>query len=47
VVIITDGDCGHVPTNLRPNCDVLWIITNKRDFKPSFGRVCQLNPQKT
>jgi len=47
VVIITDGDCGHVPTNLRPNCDVLWIITNKRDFKPSFGRVCQLNPVRT
>ena len=43
VVIVTDGDCGHIPMNLRPRCDVLWIITNKRDFKPSFGRVVQLN----
>jgi predicted metal-dependent peptidase len=45
VVIITDGDCGahEMPANLRPPCDVLWIITNKREFKPAFGRVIQLN----
>jgi predicted metal-dependent peptidase len=47
VVIISDGDCGHVPSNLRPQCDVLWIITNDRQFKPSFGRVCQLKPVRT
>jgi hypothetical protein len=47
VVIISDGDCGHIPANLRPMCDVLWIITNDRPFKPSFGRVCQLKPVKT
>jgi len=47
VVIISDGDCGHVAPKLRPNCDVLWIITNKREFKPSFGRVVQLNPVRT
>lgn len=43
VVIISDGDCGHIPAALRPQCDVLWVITNKREFKPSFGRVVQLN----
>lgn len=43
VVIITDGDCGTIPTNLNPRCDVLWLITNKKEFKPSFGRVIQLN----
>ena len=42
IVIITDGDCGHIPYNLRPHCDLLWIITNDRAFKPSFGRVCSL-----
>jgi len=47
VVIITDGDCGHIPANLRPMCDVLWIITNQREFKPTFGRVCQLKPVRT
>jgi predicted metal-dependent peptidase len=47
VVIITDGDCGHIPMNLRPNCDVLWIITNDRKFKPNFGRVCSLRPVRT
>ena len=47
VVIISDGDCGHVPPALRPNCDCLWIITNDRTFKPSFGRVCQLKPVRT
>ena len=46
VIVISDGDCGHIPMNLKPNCDVLWIITNKREFHPSFGRVCQLNPTR-
>ncbi len=43
VVIITDGDCGHISAALRPHCEVLWIITNKREFRPSFGRVIQLS----
>jgi predicted metal-dependent peptidase len=47
VVIISDGDCGHISANLRPACDVLWVITNKREFKPSFGRVVQLNAVRT
>ena len=47
IVIISDGDCGIIPMNLKPPCDVLWIITNDREFKPSFGRVCQLRPVRT
>lgn len=46
IVIISDGDCGHIPPELRPRADVLWIITNNREFKPSFGRVCQLTPSR-
>ena len=46
VVIISDGDCGHISAALRPPCDVLWVITNKREFHPSFGRVVQLNPAR-
>jgi predicted metal-dependent peptidase len=48
VVIITDGDCGahEIPLNLRPSCDCLWILTNRRPFEPSFGRVIQLDPVK-
>ena len=48
VVIVTDGDCGahEMAQSLRPNCDVLWIITNRRDFNPAFGRVVQLNPAR-
>lgn len=42
VVIITDGDCGQIPRELRPRCDVVWLITNEREFTPSFGRVCHL-----
>ena len=45
VIIITDGDCGQIPIKLAPpGADVLWVITNKREFKPNFGRVCQLRP---
>lgn len=44
VVIITDGDCGHVPPQFRPYCDVLWIVVNERPFKPTFGRVISLKP---
>lgn len=46
VVIVTDGDCGQIDPKLHPGCDVLWVITNKREFKPNFGRVVQLNPYK-
>ena len=47
VIILTDGDCGQVPVKLMPaGADCLWIITNKRDFKPNFGRVAQLRPSR-
>jgi predicted metal-dependent peptidase len=46
VVVITDGDVGPIPVELRPRCDVVWVITNERTFQPSFGRVCQLTQRK-
>lgn len=47
VIIITDGDCGTVPINLMPKgADCLWIVTNKREFRPNFGRVVQLRPTR-
>lgn len=47
VIILTDGDCDQVPTRLMPQgADCLWIITNKREFKPNFGRVAQLHPTR-
>jgi predicted metal-dependent peptidase len=48
VVLVTDGDCGgeSLAQALRPACDVLWIITNDRPFKPSFGRVVSLRPAR-
>ena len=46
VVIITDGDCGTIDPRLKPPCDVVWIITNRREFKPTFGRVCWLDPAR-
>jgi hypothetical protein len=45
VIIITDGDCGTYPKELMPrNADLLWIVTNKREFTASGGRVAQLRP---
>jgi predicted metal-dependent peptidase len=44
VVIITDGDCGEIDIKLKPPCDVVWVITNKNKFTPTFGRVCNLKP---
>lgn len=47
VVIITDGDCGNIPMNLRPPLDVVWVLTRyKKDWKPSFGRVAPLRNEK-
>jgi len=44
VVIITDGYCGQVPIELRPPCDVVWVVTrgDHKDFKQLFGRVAPL-----
>ena len=47
VIILTDGDCDQVPKNLMPQgADCLWLITNKREFRPNFGRVAQLRPSR-
>lgn len=46
VIIITDGDCPNVSMSLKPKADVLWVITNKREFKPTFGRVAQLDESR-
>ena len=43
VVIITDGLCGKIPSNLAPPIDCLWVITRvNSSFNPSFGRVIPL-----
>lgn len=44
IMILTDGDCGIIDPKYRPPCDLLWVVTNMRDFKPTFGRVVQLAP---
>lgn len=44
IIVLTDGDCGVVPYELRPrNMDVVWVLTrNNTGFKPPFGRVAPL-----
>lgn len=44
IIVLTDGDCGTVPLELRPKgMDVVWVITrNNTGFKPTFGRVAPL-----
>lgn len=43
IIILTDGDCGNIPIELKPPIDVVWVLTrNHRDFKPTFGRVAPL-----
>jgi predicted metal-dependent peptidase len=44
IVVLTDGDCGTVPYELRPKgMDVVWVLTrNNTGFKPAFGRVAPL-----
>lgn len=48
VVVITDADCPIPPRELRPPCDVVWVITNNRHrgFKPAFGRVAPLRDER-
>lgn len=49
IVIITDGDCGaeSMPISLRPKADCLWIIvSDRKDFKPAFGRVAFIEPAR-
>lgn len=48
VIIVTDGDCGieEISQSLRPPCDVLFLLTNMRDFKAPFGRSINLRPAR-
>lgn len=47
LIIITDGDCGVIPLELRPPMDVVWVVTRPfREFEPSFGRVAPLRHEK-
>lgn len=47
IIVLTDGDCGTIPMNLRPKCDVVWVLTRpKTDYKPSFGRVAPLRQSR-
>ncbi len=46
IVILTDGDCGHIPEKLRPGIPVTWVLTtNKAGWKPSFGRTAPLRSE--
>jgi len=47
VIVLTDGYCGEIPKELAPRCDVVWVLTQYHaDYKPTFGRVAPLRPQK-
>ena len=47
IIIITDGYCGQVPYDLRPACDVVWVITTPGyEYKPTFGRVAPLRNER-
>lgn len=47
LIIITDGDCGTIPLDLRPPMDVVWVLTrNYKEFSPSFGRVAPLRHER-
>ncbi len=43
IVILTDGDCGHIPPELRPRVPVTWVLTrHKTGWEPTFGRTAPL-----
>lgn len=48
ITVITDGDCGTVPANLRPPIPVNWVLTRKQpdSWKQPFGRVLQLRNER-
>jgi len=48
LIVLTDGDCGVVPYELRPRgMDCVWVITrNNTGFKPSFGRCAPLRTDR-
>jgi predicted metal-dependent peptidase len=42
IIVITDGLIPKTPSSLAPECDCIWAITRKKEFKPPFGRVASL-----
>lgn len=43
IIVITDGGLSPVPIELRPNCDVAWVLTDlDSGFQPNFGKVIKL-----
>jgi predicted metal-dependent peptidase len=49
IIILTDGDCGTVPIELKPkHSDVVWVLTRKQpaDWSQPFGRVVQLKEDR-
>ncbi len=46
IVVITDGGLTPPPAELRPNCDVAWVLTSDVfKFTPNFGKVVKLHRQ--
>lgn len=48
IIILTDGDCGNIPMNLKPRgIPVTWVLTRYHsNWKPSFGRTAPLRIEK-
>jgi predicted metal-dependent peptidase len=46
VVVITDGYCGEIPMELKPPCDVVWVLTQDFAYNPTFGRVAPMRNRK-
>lgn len=42
VIVLTDGGVFDLPQLKHPMSDSVWVLTNKMDFKPPFGRVAPL-----
>lgn len=44
IMAITDGGLTPPPIELRPNCDVAWVLTSDMfRFSPNFGKVVKLH----
>lgn len=47
ILILTDGDCGTIPKNLRPRIPVTWVLTHpKPGWAPTFGRTAPLRNER-
>jgi predicted metal-dependent peptidase len=47
IIILTDGDCGTIPTELRPRVPVTWVLTKTiSGWAPTFGRTAPLRHER-